>query len=276
MLENLSYPFLKPNILDIKLGTILYDESAPPEKVSRMIQTAQETTSLETGVRITGFQVHDNITSEPVHVPKSYGRSTKASDLSDGISLFFPLASSTPTNVPTATSDTSAHNIGLPRHLLLPILQAVREDIADVRDTLSEIHLRMVGTSVLIVYEADWARAEEGVKALELEMREREEDENENDSKAKAEAEAEAEISEDDGEGDDEDEDYDVDDDDDMEGPTLPYTVKLIDFAHTRIKPGHGPDEGVLLGLDTILKLLDGRIEQVYGAPVGELNTSWI
>ena len=57
VLENLSFSFLKPNILDIKLGTVLYDESASPEKVARMKKTAQETTSSETGVRLTGFQV---------------------------------------------------------------------------------------------------------------------------------------------------------------------------------------------------------------------------
>ena len=57
MLENLSYGFVKPNILDIKLGTVLYDESASEEKRARMEKTARETTSLETGLRITGFQV---------------------------------------------------------------------------------------------------------------------------------------------------------------------------------------------------------------------------
>ena len=57
VLENLAHPFLKPNILDIKLGTVLYDEAAPPEKVARMIETARRTTSLETGIRLTGFQV---------------------------------------------------------------------------------------------------------------------------------------------------------------------------------------------------------------------------
>ena len=57
VLENLSHPFSKPNILDIKLGTVLYDESASEEKRARMIKTAKETTSFETGVRLTGFQV---------------------------------------------------------------------------------------------------------------------------------------------------------------------------------------------------------------------------
>jgi len=57
VLENLSFPFLKPNIIDIKLGTVLYEETAPPEKVARMQKAAKDTTSFETGVRLTGFQV---------------------------------------------------------------------------------------------------------------------------------------------------------------------------------------------------------------------------
>jgi 1D-myo-inositol-tetrakisphosphate 5-kinase/inositol-polyphosphate multikinase len=57
VLENLSHKFSKPNILDIKLGTVLYDDAANEDKVQRMLKTARETTSLETGVRLTGFQV---------------------------------------------------------------------------------------------------------------------------------------------------------------------------------------------------------------------------
>ena len=75
---------------------------------------------------------------------------------------------------------------------------------------------------------------------------------------------------------DDEDEDDDEDEEDENEsdkgesaekkraGP--PYLVKLIDFAHTKVVPGIGPDEGVLKGVDTVLRLLDGRIEQVKAA----------
>jgi inositol-polyphosphate multikinase len=49
--------FRKPNILDIKLGTVLYDEDATPEKKERMQNKARCTTSGETGVRLIGFQV---------------------------------------------------------------------------------------------------------------------------------------------------------------------------------------------------------------------------
>lgn len=57
VLENLSHRFMKPNILDIKLGTTLFDNEASEEKKARMIEKAQETTSFETGIRLTGFQV---------------------------------------------------------------------------------------------------------------------------------------------------------------------------------------------------------------------------
>lgn len=57
VLENVAYGFVKPCILDVKLGTVLYDEDAPPEKQARMIKSAQNSTSGETGVRLTGFQV---------------------------------------------------------------------------------------------------------------------------------------------------------------------------------------------------------------------------
>ena len=54
--------------------------------------------------------------------------------------------------------------------------------------------------------------------------------------------------------------------DDGKKRPHPPYCVKLINFAHTRIKPGEGPDKGVLLGLSMVLKLLDGWIKEVCNA----------
>ena len=45
--------------------------------------------------------------------------------------------------------------------------------------------------------------------------------------------------------------------------PSAPCLVKLIDFAYVKLVTGEGPDRGVLLGMDTTLKLLDGRIAQI-------------
>jgi len=118
---------------------------------------------------------------------------------------------------------------------MVPILRAICEEIAEIREVCASLEMRMVGTSLLIIYEADWTRAEQGL------IRFSEED-------------------------DEEDEDGDIDmDDDDEDGssqkrPGPPFVVKLIDFAHTRFVPGEGPDNGVLLGMDTVLKLLDARL----------------
>ena len=109
----------------------------------------------------------------------------------------------------------------------------------------------MVGGSLLIIYEADWARAEEGIKNY-----------------LEGDAEMEEGGDEDGGKGDEghdeqeDDENGELDDDDDDE-PRPPFMVKLIDFAHTIVVPGKGPDEGVLLGMDTVLGLLDGRLSEL-------------
>lgn len=57
VLENLTHRFVRPNVLDIKLGTQLFDEHASEEKKARMTKAAADTTSAQTGVRLTGFQV---------------------------------------------------------------------------------------------------------------------------------------------------------------------------------------------------------------------------
>ncbi|KAF5317936.1 hypothetical protein D9619_012175 [Psilocybe cf. subviscida] len=209
---------LVPNILDIKLGTVLYDETASPEKIQRMIETARKTTSFETGIRLTGFQVYDNVTGVAVHTSKAYGRSIKPSQLSEGISMFFPCGDS----------------VGLPLDILVPILNGIRDEIADIRQVYASLEMRMAGASLLVVYEGDRERAAAALKKYE-------------------------EC--DDAEDDEEEEEDDNDDSATKIGP--PFVVKLIDFAHTSFVPGQGPDEGVLLGMDNVVKLLDGRLKEL-------------
>jgi len=225
VLENLTHRFSKSNILDIKLGTRLHDDEASEEKKARMIQKAKDSTSFETGVRLTGFQVYDTVTGQAVIMPRSYGKSLKASDLPDGVAKFFPVH-----------SEQSPQ--GLPKEQLLPVMEVIRKHVAAVRDAFAQLEIRMVGGSFLIIYESDPERAKQGIAVLE-----------------------EGDLEE--GEEDDEDESEGEDEDEEDTKPGLLYLVKLIDFAHTEVVAGEGPDEGVLLGMDTTLKLLDGRIAQI-------------
>jgi 1D-myo-inositol-tetrakisphosphate 5-kinase/inositol-polyphosphate multikinase len=41
------------------------------------------------------------------------------------------------------------------------------------------------------------------------------------------------------------------------------YKVRMIDFAHARYLPGHGPDEGLLKGTQSVIRLLDSRIAEL-------------
>lgn len=73
----------------------------------------------------------------------------------------------------------------------------------------------------------------------------------------------------------DDDEDMHMDTDLELlQSKSNPWQIRLIDFAHTRMAFGEGPDEGFLLGLRGIKKLIEGRIEEieniVAGAKSGE------
>jgi 1D-myo-inositol-tetrakisphosphate 5-kinase/inositol-polyphosphate multikinase len=109
----------------------------------------------------------------------------------------------------------------------------------------------MIGSSLLIIYEGDWDRAETGVQWLASQPASMSSGEDEGEEEEINE-DTEVEVSEEDEESEEEDSSD--------EGLESPCVVRLIDFAHTRLKPGEGPDVGLLKGLETLLSLLDGRI----------------
>ena len=127
----------------------------------------------------------------------------------------------------------------------------------EIRDILSTIELRLVGSSLLLIYEGEWDRAEMGVQWLARQQisttgdKDREGADLEEDGDVQ-DAEGVEEEADDSSEGDSED-----------DASRSPCAVRLIDFAHTRLKRGQGPDSGVLKGLETVLNLLDGRIASV-------------
>lgn len=144
---------------------------------------------------------------------------------------------------------------GLLMNILEPLLSGIREEVGDLTDAFSGVDMRMVGGSLLIVYEADWERAREGLRLLQEQAEEGYQSDNEDE------------------EGEEEDEeDEEGEDSGELEGAHVtkpvgpPFVVRLIDFAHTRMAPGQGPDEGVLQGLRTVLRLLDGRLDQLRRA----------
>jgi inositol-polyphosphate multikinase len=119
------------------------------------------------------------------------------------------------------------------------IVKSILEDVKELRSVIESLEMRLRGSSLLIVYEGDEKRLKE---VLEKERREASENEP--------------------GEALEEEEE---EDEDDEESAERFYDVRLIDFAHCRglLEGESGPDEGILKGLDTLMSLLQGWVDEV-------------
>jgi 1D-myo-inositol-tetrakisphosphate 5-kinase/inositol-polyphosphate multikinase len=79
VLENLTLPFERPNIMDIKLGIRLWADDATPEKRRKLDAVSAETTSGSLGFRVAGMKVWDPVATAGMQngyrvFDKMYGR----------------------------------------------------------------------------------------------------------------------------------------------------------------------------------------------------------
>ncbi|WVW79161.1 hypothetical protein I302_101127 [Kwoniella bestiolae CBS 10118] len=295
VLENLSYAFTHPSILDVKLGTVLYDPDASEEKKQRMDKQARETTTHELGIRFTGCTTWHAPTQSYILTPKSFGKSIKPAQLPEGMVRFFPsssdsIASLLPPTPPadrsvegapavsvdtsggipptpiTASNSTSVPSEGqtykdhsIPSTLLVKVLNIILEEIDRLVSVLSELEIRFVGGSLLIVYEGDPEKLTEASDRYELNKL----------KAAHAEGEERSAFSDDGSNPSDDDESEEDEDEEDEEARAArkcpPVRVKMIDFAHTWLAQGEGPDQGVLKGLATLRGLIEGRKREIEG-----------
>lgn len=168
VLENTTSGFVRPNVLDLKLGSQLWDSSASPAKRARLDKVASETTSSSLGFRIAGMKVWqgggggggstsnkdtdtaiDGGTEGYRIFDKLYGRAFTADNVSKGFKEFLSIRGT--------RKDRDL------RHIMAGRLTA---DVKRIRQVLEREESRMYGASILIVYEGDAASLE---KALELE-----------------------------------------------------------------------------------------------------------
>lgn len=183
-----------------------------------------------------------------VTTPKAYGKSIKPAQLPEGIRKFFP----SPAAATLSTQKSETPNMPpqpqscIPLEYLLAIVQGLLSDIKEMRDALRTLEIRMVASSFLIIYEGDI----EAIRNAEV-----------NSSTSGSDTRG---VDGDDDGNENEEDNVESDSDSDSEDRTSPvYAVKMIDFAHTRLVPGQGPDLGVLKGVDTVVQLLEGRLKEL-------------
>lgn len=225
VLQNLYYTFSKPNILDIKLGSKLTDNTVTPEKEERLRQVSRSTTSGSHGFRICGMKIYDNnikfpskleslsntfaLTDSYYQFDKFFGRSLNESNIVEAIDLYFNVG-----------------NLSYQRKLLTRFLQRLQL----IYNTLIDSEVRIISGSLLFIYEADlskWSHVND-VNYEELDPLVSKNEANDDDSD---------------------------DDENDENGPLS--SLNLIDFAHAKYVKGKGCDENILQGIENLIKIFE-------------------
>jgi inositol-polyphosphate multikinase len=264
VLQNSSFGFKKPNIMDAKLGLRLWADDAPLQKRTRFDEIAEATTHKNFGFRVAGMRVYKGSTdtseldAEGFKVyDKYWGRDTvNDENLFDSLKNQFVFIG----------------DAGIDEELGKLVAQAFASDLRRVQEVLEANESRMYSSSLLFVFEGDG-------KALRTAMEEKTALEEEREARRYNRASVQDKVSAcgpianlrvDSGIGIDEDGNPTLDvtaldgDDSDLSedweeyssDPKI-YSLKLIDFAHARWVPGQGPDENVLRGVRSLVKLFD-------------------
>ncbi|KAI9141500.1 hypothetical protein BKA69DRAFT_1073768 [Paraphysoderma sedebokerense] len=134
VLENLLVGFKKGCVMDIKLGTKLYEDDANEEKKKKMIKLSQETTNGIVGMRVSGMKVYDPASSKFQTHDKAFGKSLTAATIHQCWPEFVRF---------------------VPAHLRVPLLKSFLAECKKIRTVISQIRGGFVGTSFLFVFEGD-------------------------------------------------------------------------------------------------------------------------
>ncbi|KAL7746797.1 hypothetical protein RI367_007843 [Sorochytrium milnesiophthora] len=181
VLGNLLDGFRAPCVVDVKLGTQLYDDDADDAKRAKMVALAEATTSGSIGVRISGMTVRSSGNDAKVY-GKAYGKSLVADTVYTAFLEYTSMV---------ATRSGRMH-----------VLRRIRTWAQSLLDEMCTVEGQFVGCSLLAIFEG----ADAAMPRVE---------------------------------------------------------VRLIDFAHSTLQDGRGPDRQFLLGLHNAIVVLDKALEQL-------------
>ncbi|KAF3061759.1 Inositol polyphosphate multikinase [Daldinia childiae] len=255
VLENASFGYKKPNIMDAKLGIRLWADDAPLEKKERFNKIAEETTHKKFGFRVAGMRVYKGSTNESELdeegfriYDKDWGRLT----VNDG------------NIVDSFKKYIFNEAAGIDQDLGKTIAGLFAQDLRKVQEVLEKEETRMYSSSLLFVFEGDGAALREAIEEAKNTAAIPEHKRGTSRAPvANLRVDSGIGITEEDLYDPDMAEDFDELEDDSDEESSFPhiYTLKLIDFAHATWKPGQGPDENVLLGVRSLADIFEEMSE---------------
>ncbi|TKX25460.1 inositol polyphosphate multikinase-like protein [Elsinoe australis] len=217
VLQNVAAGFVKPNILDVKLGKRLWDDNAPEAKRQKLDKVADETTSGSMGFRVAGMKVWKG--QDYQTYDKFYGRELKPENVKKAFQEFFDHTGDNPDNESFAD-----------------VFPGALEAVEEIERVVSHQESRMYSASLLFVYEGDRAARRKAIESFQKAQGLQKSDGSPTDS-----ALAGGDVQE---------------DDEEDEQELKLFDVRMIDFAHATWIPGAGPDENMLRGIRSVLQVM--------------------
>lgn len=251
-LENAAYGYKRPNIMDVKLGRRLWADDAPLEKKRRFDKISAETTHHDFGFRIAGMRVYkgsdnkDELDSELYRIyDKDYGRNNVNKD--NIVDAFRGFIYNSRANIDEEYGRAVA--------------EAFRRDLEHVRDVLESEESRMYSSSLLFIFEGDGDALKTAIDERSGSAVGSVKGKPDVNLPGRSTSRIDSGIGLDD-EGEnifDNSGDLDVssDSEEELEDEPKIWNLKLIDFAHAKWTPGQGPDENILLGVRSLIKIFE-------------------
>lgn len=263
ILNNSLHGFSQPSIMDIKLGSILYDSSANHDKVKRMQHVAANTTSGSLKFRIAGMIIKDDFQGKfPGEIPgikleevctrefekgyltfnKYFGRKLTKDTVSEGLKIFFRCNK-------------------LPEKVQNIIIQNFHTRLQMLYNCLLDEEIRVVSGSLFFIFENDitrWEKLEFEDPIIAPQMTEEddddedEEDEEEFPNYTQKDGKNLLQIRKETTEG-----EHSSDSDTEHSDLAPLSTLKIIDFAHAKYTPREGHDEEIVSGIENLFGIIE-------------------
>ncbi|ORY87937.1 hypothetical protein BCR37DRAFT_375905 [Protomyces lactucae-debilis] len=253
VLENLTYGYQHPCVLDLKIGSILTADDATPEKQARLAAVSQRTTSGSAGIRVAGMKVWDAQLKRYVTFDRDWGKSLTPQTLDQhALACFF--------------------SAKIRQEQIQLIATRFLEDIERILYVLGDLEVRIFSASLLFVYEGDQtaldlAIEEEGKQLIEDELGHGITHTDSRGSTGSTHSTNSSRMARSHGSHPSRRGTAipsDIDSDEESDAARDFCICRLIDFAHAKFTPGQGTDQNLLMGLKAARTLVEDFLDREF------------